>query len=223
MPTPRRAVLLCGSARALLAAVARELAPLAVPLLIQAGAADRAAAERLCRALTHRGARATVIGCELGGERESGRLVSAAWAAGGAVAAVVICPAVPEARGASGPGLERWRGGLAAGLRAPFFLAKHVGLRLRRAGGGRVILAVGGTPRQAAAMANVIRPGLRIMVDGLAKALPADVAVMAAFGRPHVAGRSAVTELARAVRILVTDAPPVSGTVVELGEGVHQG
>lgn len=213
MPTRRRAVLLCGHARATLAAIARALAAADVPLVIQAAPSEIAATRHLCRGITRRASIARVVGAGLGGDVESRQLVAEAWKTARAIEAVVVCPAISVAGGgAKAPGLDAWRNALDTGLRAPFFLVKHAGLRLGRAGGGRLVFAIG-APRGAGPLASVVRSGLLCLIDALGQALSAEVAVTAVVGG---AGAKEMADIARGVRFFVEGGACASGTVLEL-------
>jgi len=222
MPKRRRAVLLCGQARATLAAVARGLASANVPLVIQAAPAEVAATRRLCRLLMRDTGGARVVGGVLGGDVESPRLVAQAWKAARAIDAVVICPPTAVAGAAADPGLGAWHDGLEAGLRAPFFLAKHAGLRLARAGGGRLVLAIGASTRGGEPIASVVRSGLLCMVDALTRALSREVAVTAVVGSGGATARERA-EIARGVRFFIEGSACASGTVIELGARPRRG
>jgi NAD(P)-dependent dehydrogenase (short-subunit alcohol dehydrogenase family) len=210
MPS-RRAVLVCGHARATVAAVARALAAADLPLVIQAAPSEIAATRRLCRRMAGRASAARVVGAGLGGDAESRQLMEQAWRAARAIEAVVVCPAVA----AADSDLIAWRDALDTGLRTPFFLAKHAGLRLGRSGGGRVVFAIGAPRRDAGAAAHVVRSGLRCMIDALGRALSARVAVSAVVGGG--AGVREIADIARGVRFLVEGRACASGTVLELG------
>jgi NAD(P)-dependent dehydrogenase (short-subunit alcohol dehydrogenase family) len=209
-----RAVLLCGQERSLLPAIARALARADASLFVQAAPAEVAARQRLCTF----GSAATVVVGALGGEATSRQLVTAAWKAAGAIDAVVICPTIGSAAGASAPSLDEWQVGLAAGLRAPFFLARQVGLRLRRPG-GRLLFAIGGVPHGAGPLPRVIRSALLPMVEALARSLGPTVAVAAVVGGEQ----SAAVEIARGVCLLLAGEPPPSGTILELGGPSRRG
>jgi hypothetical protein len=209
-----RAVLLCGQERPLLTAIARVLARADGRLFVQAAPAEVAATQRLCAS----GSTATVVVGALGGEATSRQLVTTAWKAAGAIDTVVICPTVGTAAGASAPTLDEWQVGLADGLRAPFFLARQIGLRLRRPG-GRLLFAIGGMPHGAGPLPRVIRSALLPMVEALARSLGPRVAVAAVVGGE----RSTADDIARGVRVLIAEVPPPSGTILELGGPPHRG
>lgn len=198
----RGAVLLCGEERPLLFAIGRALARTDARLFVQAAAAEVAATQRLCAA-------ATVVVGELGGEAASRQLTTAAWKAAPAIDAVIICPAVGTAVAAAAPSLDQWQVGLAAGLRAPFFLARQVGLRLRRPG-GRLLFAIGGAPHGSGPLPRVVRSALLPMIEALARSLRPRVAVAAVVGGE----RSTAIEIARGVRMLMAEPPP-SGTILD--------
>jgi NAD(P)-dependent dehydrogenase (short-subunit alcohol dehydrogenase family) len=216
-------VLLCGSARAPLAAIARALAAPGRPLLIQAAAPELAATRRLCRAVARTGAEARLIGAALGGVAESRRVVTEAWKAARSIESVVICPALPAIGASSGAALDAWQAGIEAGLRAPFFLAQQAARRMRRAGGGQLVFAIGGAARSDGALAAVLREGLLCMVAALAKALPAGVAVVAVVAGRRGPARGATAQIARSARALVADRSTASGTIVTLGEPPPRG
>jgi NAD(P)-dependent dehydrogenase (short-subunit alcohol dehydrogenase family) len=154
----------------------------------------------------------------LGGDAAGRRLIRAAWNAARGLDSVIICPAITSVAGACDAGLDAWQLGFDAGLRAPFFLAKEVGRRFRRSGGG-LVFAIDRVPRGAAALPHVIRSALLTMIDALARALPPTVAVAAVVG-----GRqSPAVEVARSVRLLMAEGLRASGTVLELGEPRRRG
>jgi 3-oxoacyl-[acyl-carrier protein] reductase len=220
MPRARCAVLLCGSARAPLAAIARQLAGAGVPVLIQAAEANLREARRLCRILAHGGAAAQVVDGALADEAGVHAFVTEAWTRARAIQSVVICPEIP-AVSVRAAGLDEWDASLAVGLRAPFFLAQHVARRLRRAGGGQLVFAIGGTDR--GAPGAVVHAGLLCMVEGLAKALPSGVTIAAVVGAGRMPARAAAQQLARGVRDLVVDPPRASGTILTLGTPTTRG
>ena len=217
MPRRRPAVLLCGQARATLAAIARELARTGAPLVIQA-AADSAAARRGRDAGAIGTSGATIVRSALGGETESRRLVTAAWRAARAIDAVVICPVIAGGGASAALPLAEWQNGIDAGLRAPFFVAKHAGLRMQRGGGGRLILAFDASARSGP-VGEVVRAGLLCMVDALARALPRRVGVMAVVGT----GRGAGADIARGVRLLLDGDFRGGGVLLELGLWTRRG
>jgi NAD(P)-dependent dehydrogenase (short-subunit alcohol dehydrogenase family) len=223
MPKRRSAVLLCGQARETLAAIARELARTDIPLLIQAATGEIEAAQRLCRALSGDARVAQVISAELGGEAASRRLVQTAWKAARGLEAVIICPALPKAAEAAEPDLDAWDAGIARGLRAPLLLAKHAGLRLARADGGRLVFAVGAPCEGHGPMASVVHAGLQCMVAALAKALPSAVAVTAVIGGGRQPAKDTALQIARGVRFFVEADRPPSGAVLELGDAAPRG
>jgi len=211
MPKRRQTVLLCGPARRLLAAVARELARAGLPLVIQAAPAEVPAARRIVAALRG-GSPIRIVAAALDGDVASRQLIEAAWKAGSGIDAVVLCVETPADIRVGDADLDDWQQTLGTGLRAPFFVAKHAGLRMRR-GTGRLVVAVDGPGRRAEPMAAVVRGGLDCLIDVLARALP-NVAVAGVFG-----GRtgSGAVEIGRTVRILVAEQALPSGTIVDLG------
>jgi NAD(P)-dependent dehydrogenase (short-subunit alcohol dehydrogenase family) len=214
----RRAVLLCGQARTTLAAIAHELGRAGIPLVIQAAPAEMAAGRKLAAGANAIGG-ATIVRGELGSEAASRRLVTAAWKAVRAIDTVVICPTVASGGASSTLSLDEWRNGLDAGLRAPFFLAKHAGLRLHR--GGRLIVAIGAPPRMGQ-VAEVVRAGLLCMVDALARALPHAVEVRAVVDGGRTGATSAAA-IARGVRLLLDDELQAGGAILELGPRARRG
>ncbi len=203
----RRAILLCGQHRLLVAAIARELSAAGVQLVIQAARADAVATRRLGRS----GIEFEMIAAELGGELPSSRLVAAARKASGGIDTVVVCPSVTSARGSGVRARHGWEAGLGAALRATAFLAKQFGRRWRRSG-GCLIVAIGGGSAEGA-IGAVFRSTLLTMVDALSRALPATVSVAAVVAGPT----PDAVEIARGVARLVTGKPPRSGTVLEIG------
>jgi len=218
-----RAVLLCGHGRATIAAIARELARTEVPLLLQAAPADRAAARRLASAVTRTGTVITLVEGALGGDKQSERLLTAAWEAARAIETVVICVRAPASHAATELDLEGWQRGVAAGLRAPFFLATHAARRLGRAGGGRLIVAIDAPARTAGPVAAVVRSGLLCMVDGLTKGVPKSVVVNAVVHSRAGAAHDTAAEIARGVGFFVAGEAHPSGSVLELGVPAHRG
>jgi NAD(P)-dependent dehydrogenase (short-subunit alcohol dehydrogenase family) len=214
MPRRRRVALLCGSARTVLAAVARELARNGIGLVIQAAPDELAAARRLSRAAQRHGVAIRVVVGVLGGDAASRRLIDEAGRASRVVDAVILCVGEPPAMAAD-PALDEWDDGLAGALRAPFFLAKHAALRLGRAGGGRLVLAID-APESSGPLGAVAGEGLRCMVDALERALPRNVARAAVFGGGRRRADARAVEIAAAVRWLVADTARPSGTVVDL-------
>ena len=224
MPKRRRAILLCGPARSALAAVARELAQAEnLTLVIQAQPAELPAAQRLSRGIARRGAAVRVVGATLGGDAESRRLVDAAWAAARTIDAAVICATVPTGGDVADPTLDDWQAGIATGLRAPFFLAKHVARRLRRVRGARLVLAMDTAARGAGPVSAVTHQGFVAMVEALATALAPRVSVGAVVARANATRRPPPAQIARAVAFFVTGDPPPSGTVLELGAASRRG
>jgi NAD(P)-dependent dehydrogenase (short-subunit alcohol dehydrogenase family) len=221
MPPRRRAILLCGPARAPLAAIARELAGREAHLLVQAAPREVAAADRLCRSLARRGGAAQVVPAALRGDDDARQLVAQAWKAARAIDTVVICPALSTASATRDPSLDAWQASLAIGLRAPFFLAKQAGLRMATPG-GRLIFAFAAPPRGAGAAAGVVHAGLLCMIEALGKALPSRVAVNAVIGggRSPAAGAA---QIARGVRVFSAADRPVGGAVLDLAAAVHEG
>lgn len=220
MARHRDAVLLCGHARATLTAIARELAAAGVPLLVQADAKEESSMQRLCRSLSKVGD-AQVVSAELGGDAASRSLVDQAWRQARGFETIVICPALPLDDTAA-PTLEDWDGGMSAGLRTPFFLAKHAGQRFGR-NGGRVVFAVAGAASGSqGARAHVIGEGLQAMLEALAKALPKAASLTSVIG-----GRRATAEdlrqVARGVRFFATGERPPSGAALDLGRGRRRG
>jgi hypothetical protein len=112
---------------------------------------------------------------------------------------------------------------MAAGLRAPFFLAKHAGLRLARAGGGRVVFAIGAPQRGASPVSSVVQAGLQCLVTALAKALPTEVMVAAAINTASGRDRRADRGIARGVRFCVEAEHSSRVTLLELGGAVYRG
>ena len=216
MPKRRRAALLCGSARAVLTATARALSGAGIPQVIQASPADLVDARRLLRATARRGTPIRIVEAVLGGDEASRRLIAAAWAAARAIDTVVLCVGQRSAA-ATDLGLEEWDDAIAAGLRAPFFLAKHAAVRMAERGGGRVVLAVEAPARLESPAEAVVNAGLRCMVDAFSSALPRDVALGAVFGGVGETIDQGVAEIARAVGSLVIDGVRPNGTIVELG------
>ena len=149
------------------------------------------------------------------------------WRATGGLDAAVLAPEPPRGGSVLGTDLAAWRGELDRSLKAPFFLARGLGLRMAAEGQGcLVIVAVAPAALdQPAALARVTESGLVTMAQGLAKALPAAVRVnvLVAGGAEGAAaavpGRTWVVELARLVRGLVLETPVPTGTVVRLGLG----
>ena len=210
----RRAVLLCGQERPLLAAIARALAGADARLFVQADGRELSAAQRLSAAGS-----VTVVRGGLGGESASRQLATAAWKAAGRIDAVIICPALGGAAAATAsPSGDEWQVGLDAGLRAPFFLARQVGTRMRA--GSRLLFAIGGLPSGAGPLPRVVRSALRPMLVALARVWGPRVAVAAVIG----GARSTAPDIARGVRLLLDEAPPLpSGTILELGGPSHRG
>jgi NAD(P)-dependent dehydrogenase (short-subunit alcohol dehydrogenase family) len=216
----RRAVLLCGPARATVAAIARELAGPELTLLVQAAPVEAAAADRLCRSLARRGA-AQVVSAPLGGDAHALELVTRAWKLSRAIDAVVICPAAPSTARGGDPSLEAWREGVAAGLRAPFFVAKQAGVRMAKPG-GRLIVAVSEPGRDGDPVAVVVHEGLLCMIEALRKALPRRVAVatVTSAGPPSAA---LAARIASGVRQFVDLERLATGATLDLGEAAHEG
>lgn len=205
MTKRREAVLICGEARRTMAAIARELTAAGLPVLIREDAAEVRAAGRVS------GVRKLVV------DSTSSRLVAEAWTAAGGLAAVVLCPAAPAEP--ADPDLHDWQSGLDIALKVPFFMAKHAGLRLAGAGGGRLIVAIEEPGRGASPVACVAAEGMRCLADGLARALPHAVVVSTVAG----AGGGASRDIARAVRWVLTDGPRATGAVLRLGAEGGQG
>jgi len=220
MSQRRRAVLLCGQARVTLGAIARELGRAGIPVVIQAAPAELAAVRKLGARANGIGG-ATVIRGALSGEAESRRLVAAAWRAARAIDAVVICPAIADGGDAATLPLDEWRDGLDAGLRAPFFLAKHAGLRMRRARGGRLIFAID-APARSGQIAEVVRAGLLCMFDALTRAVAGQVDVRTVVGSGRT-GAAGAADIARGVRLLLDEELPAGGAVLELGPRARRG
>ena len=197
----RRAILLCGQQRALIAAIARELAATGAQIIIQTAPGDATATRRVGRD----GIEFEMIAGELGGETPSRRLADAAWRAGRGIEAVIVCPRLPAGRARQG-----WDAGLSTALKGPAFLAKELGRRWRRSGGS-LIIAIGLASADRP-LAAVFRSTLLTMVDALSRALPAvRVAAVVADTEADAA------EIARGVARLVTGKPPRSPTVLEIG------
>jgi NAD(P)-dependent dehydrogenase (short-subunit alcohol dehydrogenase family) len=203
----RRAILLCGQQRALVAAIARELSAAGARLVIQAARADAAATRRLGRS----GIEFEMVAAELGGEVRSARLVAAARKASGGIDTVIVCPSVAAARGRGVGAGHVWAAGLGAALKGPAFLAKQLARRWKRSG-GCLIVAIGRGSAEGARGA-VFRSTLLTMVDALSRALPATVSVAAVVADP----KADAAEIARGVARLVTAKRPRSGTVLEIG------
>ena len=217
----RRAVLLCGPARRLVAAVARELAAAGVPLVIQAAPTELSGARRLVAAAARRGGPVGIVTGALDGDDASRRLIAEAWTAGKGIGAVVLCVTVGEQRGVAAPSLDAWQDAIATGLRAPFFLAKHAAARMK-SGGGRVVLASAAPRRAGASVAAVVRGGLECMAEALARAVPASVAFAAVFASGAGTAEQTASEVARAVRTLIAEQALPSGTIVDLA-AAHRG
>jgi hypothetical protein len=203
----RRAILLCGQQRVLVAAIARELSTTGPRLLIQAVPADAAATQRLGRS----GIEFDMIAGGLGGELSSWQLVAAAWKAGRGIDAVIVCPRIAATRGGGVRARQVWDAGLSTALKDVAFLAKQLGRRWRRSG-GCLIVAVGVAAADRA-LAAVFRSTLLTMVDALSHALPANVRIAAVVAGP----KPDAAEIARGVARLVAGKPPRSGTVLEIG------
>lgn len=207
----RRAVLLCGQQRSVVAAIARELSQSDVRLVVQSGRADLPATLRMCRAALDA---AVVIG-DARGEVAGEKLATAAWKAARGIDTVIVCPAIAET-GRGWSDLRAWQA-VGAELKAPVFLAKYVGSRLRRSG-GRFLLAIDGA-RGENSMAQVTRAALVTVVDALGRALPPAVTVAAVIAghRPDAAG------VARGIGRFAAGDPPPNGTVLQLGPAARQG
>ena len=138
MPKRRDAVLLCGPARRLLAAVARELTRAGVALVIQAAPAELAGARR-SPPRRRGGSPIRIVPAVLDGDDASRRLMDEAWIAGKGIDAVVLCVDTPPGADAGDPGLEDWQEAIESRLRGPFFVAKHAAPTegARRWSGGR--------------------------------------------------------------------------------------
>ena len=118
------------------------------------------------------------------------------WRAARRIDAVVICPAIAGDADARRARPDAWQAGLDAGLRAPFFLAKHVGLRLRRPGGRLVFAIDGAAARRRTASPRVVRAALLRMVEALTRALPAPRCAVGG-GRSAAGSRRAAEHRAR--------------------------
>ena len=221
MPKRRRAILLCGSARETLAAVARELGGPEVSLFVQAAPREVAAAGRLCRALTRRGGAAQVVALQLCGDEEARRLLAQAWKSARAIDTVVICPALSSAVRANDPSLDAWQRSIAVGLRAPFFLAKQAGQRMAKQG-GILVFAFAAPARGAGPAAGVVHAGLLCMIEALSKALPRNVAVAGVIGGGPASAAAAV-QIARGVRFFSESDRRARGAILDLATPTHQG
>lgn len=218
--TPSGAILLCGSARPTLTAIAGELVALGQPLLMQCAPGELAAAERWRRG-AGRSTTVRLLSGRLGGDTEARRLTAQAWKRQPDIATLVLCPRLPAAARSASPNLTQWQDGIASGLREPFFVAKHAGLRLAHRG-GRLIFAIGAPPGGAGPLAAVVHEGLLCMIEALAKALPKRVAVDAVVGRADGKGADAA-RTARAVRHFVESGEGAGGALLDLAGPLARG
>jgi hypothetical protein len=177
------------------------------PTIVLCGSArDRVSA--LAGALARRGARVLGGAAEdrddAQGDVASRRWMARMWTTAKRVDAVVICPALPAA-GRRGANPAEWLAGLDATLKPTFFLAKHALLRLARGGGGAVVAVIPAPRRDGGE--RVAEEGMRALIEGLARAAPRRARVAAITGAP-APGRGAArvresAALARAVLALV--------------------
>ncbi len=211
--------------------MARELAKAGAHVLIQAAEREASQADETKKVVEEAGARGTVLLAEVGALEASERLVEQAWEQAGALDAMVINPTV-TGQGDSESEEIRWNAVMRERLKVPFFLAKHAGLRMARAGRGWLVIVVD-RAREGSAdapAATVAQAGLITMTRALAKALPASVlvsAVVAGSSPSRRARRRAETDraddLARMIRFLIAESPHHSGAIIDLDDDQGRG
>jgi len=203
MPSFRPTVLLCGSAPPSDAVMVRALLAHQARVFMHAPPGARPPTR----------AGAVAVPGELDGVDAIRGWVARAWTAAKTVDAVVIYPAMPATAAAAGDG--DWQAS-AATLRATFFLAQQIGVRLQRARRGQLILAIG-DQHGAGTAGAVLRDGLICMADGLGKALADRVAVATVVAAPRSTPRATPAALAAAVAAQVAHPAAARRTVIYVG------
>jgi hypothetical protein len=126
------------------------------------------------------------------------RTVASAQRALGGLDVVVLAPRLASRRTTAGrlPTRAAWHSGLSGPLRAAWLLGRAAALALSEQGRGSLIVVIEAAAAEDA-MAAVAGEALRALVDGLRKAVPVTVDVVAV---EHAGGRGDAARAAAAVR-----------------------